>query len=200
SLLTPDVISRMPYLEGIALNPRLVAFSGGIALVAALVFTLAPLARLAKPERLASLREGGRGSSGTTWRGFGANLVMAELGIALVLLVGAGLLGKSFHRLLQVDLGINAQHLALLGVQPVPGQTSEGPGVLARQVAERVAGLPGVRAVGYADQVPLSGGLAPSSVFRREGSPDEHPDDYPVRRVSAGYFAALEARLLRGRE
>jgi predicted permease len=125
---------------------------------------------------------------------------MAELGIALVLLVSAGLLGKSFHRLLQVDIGINAQQLTLLGVQPMPGATSERPGVLARQVAERVAGLSSVQAVGYADLVPLSGGLAPTSVFRKDGSPDEHLDDYPVRRVSAGYFAALQAKLLRGRE
>jgi macrolide transport system ATP-binding/permease protein len=200
SLLTPDMISRMPYLQGIGLNLRLLAFSGGIALVAALVFTLAPVARLSMSERLAGLREGSRGTSGTTWRRFGAYLVMAELGIALVLLVSAGLLGKSFHRLLQVDIGINAQHLTLLGVQPMPGETSERPGVLARQVAERVAGLSSVQAVGYADLVPLSGGLAPTSVFRKDGSPDEHLDDYPVRRVSAGYFAALQAKLLRGRD
>jgi len=199
-LLTPDMISRMPYLQGAGLNLRLLAFSGGIALVAALVLTLAPLARLSMSERLAGLREGSRGTSGTTWRRFGAYLVMAELGIALVLLVSAGLLGKSFHRLLHVDVGINAQDLTLVGVQPLAGQTSERPGVLARQVAERVASVPGVQAVGYADLIPLSGGLAPTSVFRKDGSPDEHLDDYPVRRVSAGYFAALQARLLRGRE
>jgi predicted permease len=198
--LTPDMISRMPYLEGIGLNLRLVAFAGGIAVVAALVFTLAPVARLSMSEPLADLRAGSRAASGTTWRRFGAYLVMAELGIALVLLVSAGLLGKSFRRLLQVDIGINAQHLVLLGVQAAPSEASEQPGVLARQVAERVAGLPTVQAVGYADLVPLSAGLAPTSAFRKDGSSDERLDDYPVRRVSAGYFAALQAKLLRGRE
>lgn len=200
SLLTPDMISRMPYLQGVGLDLRLMAFAGVIALLALLVLTLAPAARLSTSERLAGLREGSRGASGTTWRRFGAYLVMAEFGIALVLLVSAGLLGQSFHRLLQVDIGINAQHLVLVGVQPVPGEASEQPGVLARKVAERMASLPGVQAAGYADLVPLSGGLAPSSVFRRDGSPDEHLDDFPVRRVGAGYFAALQAKLLRGRE
>jgi macrolide transport system ATP-binding/permease protein len=133
SLLTPDMISRMPYLQGVGLDLRLMAFAGVIALLALLVLTLAPAARLSTSERLAGLREGSRGASATTWRRFGAYLVMAEFGIALVLLVSAGLLGQSFHRLLQVDIGINAQHLVLVGVQPVPGEASEQPGVLARE-------------------------------------------------------------------
>jgi predicted permease len=200
SLLTEDIFSRMPYLQGTGLNLRLLAFAGGLALVAAVVCTLAPVARLSMSQRLSGLREGSRGASGTTWRRLGASLVTAELGTALVLLVAAGLLGKSFHRLLHVDVGFDPGRLLLLSVTPEPGPPGEPPGVLAGQIAERVAGVPDVQAVGYADLLPLSAGLAPTSVFRKDGTSEERLDDYPVRRVSAGYFAALQARLLRGRE
>src|SRR6202011_1170088 len=133
-----------------------------------------------------------------------------------ILLVSAGLLGKSLYRLLHVDAGFNTRQLALVGVSPVSvppvsirpetgdanlrGATRERPGALARQVAERVAALPGVQAVGYADLLPLGPGLAPSSGFRVVGRTARGViEDHPVRRVSAGYFTALQARLLRGR-
>jgi predicted permease len=199
-LVTSDMLSRMPYLQGIALDRRLVGFAAVLSLIVAAAFTLTPLIRLRHAERLANLREGGRGSSGTTWRRFGSSLVMAELGIAVVLLVSAGLLGKSLGRLLQVDVGLNASRLAILGVQPDPGDAGQPPGALARQVAERVAALPGVQSVGYADLVPLSQGLAPTSVIHKDGADESGLESHPVRRVSAGYFATLQAKLVRGRE
>ena len=78
----------------------------------------------------------------------------------------------------------------------------EQPGVLARRVAERVAALPGVQSVGYADLLPLGAGLAPSSSFWVIGRADDDQmkEGNPVRRISAGYFKALQARLLRGRD
>ncbi|PMZ78719.1 hypothetical protein C1X95_32415, partial [Pseudomonas sp. FW306-2-11AD] len=63
-----------------------------------------------------ALNDGDRGSAGTLWRRFGANLVVLELAIAVVLLVGAGLLGKSFYRLLHVDLAFDPNNLATLFV------------------------------------------------------------------------------------
>ena len=63
------------------------------------------------------LTEGGRGSSGTLWSRFGSNLVVVELATAMVLLVGAGLLGKSFYHLLHIDLGFQPDHLATLSIE-----------------------------------------------------------------------------------
>ena len=60
------------------------------------------------------LAEGGRNGAGVMWRRFGANLVIIELATAMVLLVGAGLLGKSFYRLLHVDMGLQPENLAML--------------------------------------------------------------------------------------
>ncbi len=87
-----------------------------------MVFTLTPVLRLSVSERLAGLKEGTRGSAGTTWRRFGSYLVVAELAITVILLVNAGLLGKSFYRLLHVDPGFNVRRLALVGVSPVSVQ------------------------------------------------------------------------------
>jgi macrolide transport system ATP-binding/permease protein len=211
SLLSADMISRMPYLQAVGLNVRLVSLACVVSLIAALAFAFAPVVRMPIFEAPAGLNAGSRTSAGMHWRRLGAHLVVAELAIAVVLLVGAGLLGKSFYHLLHADPGFNPRGLITSSVTPVSVQTrgadpaadakDERPGALARRVAERLAALPGVDAVGYADLLPLGPGLAPSSTFwvlgRAEG--DQLKEDWPVRRVSTGYFNALQATLLRGR-
>jgi predicted permease len=199
-LVSADMLSRMPYLQGIALDRRLLGFATCLSLIAAAAFTLTPFLRLRHSERFAKVREDGRGSSGTTWRRFGSSLVTAQLGIALVLLVSAGLLGKSLGKLLHVDVGLNASRLTIVGVEPDQGDACQPPGALPRQVAERVAALPEVQAVAYADMAPLSQGLAPTTVIYKDGADENGRESHPVRRVSAGYFAALQARLVRGRD
>ena len=116
------MISRMPYLQGIGLNVRLIAVTCVLCVISAMVFTLTPVLRLSAAERFAGLKEATRGSAGTTWRRFGSYLVAAELAITVILLVNAGLLGKSFYRLLHVDPGFNVRRLALVGVSPVSVQ------------------------------------------------------------------------------
>jgi predicted permease len=198
SLLSADMISRMPYLEAVGLNVRLVSLTCVISLIAALAFALTPVVRMAIFKKSVGLRGGSRTSARMHWRRLGARLVVAELAIAVVLLVSAGLLGKSLYQLLHVDPGFNARGLVTTSVT---ADAKDETGALARRVAERLAALPGVDAVGYADLLPLGPGLAPSSTFwvlgRAEG--DQLKEDWPVRRVSADYFNALQATLLRGR-
>jgi predicted permease len=201
SLVSPDMVSRMPYLHGISVNVRSVAFAGGVSLVAAVVFALTPILRLPRSDRLEGLKEGSRGTAGTTWQRFGRHLVTTQLALAMVLLVGAGLFGKSLYRLLTIDTGFTIDRVTVVSVAPVvASQRTELPGALARHVAERVALIPGVASVGYADHLPL-GSLAPSSFFWVMGrsESDQLKEDWPVRRVSAGFFASLQARLVRGR-
>jgi macrolide transport system ATP-binding/permease protein len=210
-LLTADMMSRMPYLQGLGLNLRLVAFTFALSAVAAAVFTLTPIVRMVAAKRFEALKEGGRGSAGVTWRRLGRTLVVAELAMAMVLLVSAGLLGKSLYRLLHVDAGFNTRQLAIVTISPASIRPPSGdpklnsgnrdqPGALARAVAQRVAALPEIQAVGYADLLPLGVGLAPSSDFQVPGRPPENViEDHPVRRISAGYFTALQATLLDGR-
>jgi len=204
NLLSVDMIAQMPYLEGVGLNARLVAFVFVVSATAALVFALTPFLRLPRWNTFSGLKEGGRGSAGTNWRRFGGHLVVAELAIAALLLAGAGLLSKSLYQLLHVTTGINTDGLAAVSVVPVSlgaGAAETAPrGLLARQVAERIQALPGVESVGYADILPLAPGLAPTSTFW-VGQPQaqQRQDTWPVRRVSAGYFRTLQATLLRGR-
>jgi macrolide transport system ATP-binding/permease protein len=211
SLLTSDMLSRMPYLQGIGFNPRLIVFAVAVTGVVVSVFALTPLARITVSGTLVGLRDDNRATAGRTWRRLGAQLVVAELAVAVVLLVGAGLLGRSLYRLIHVEVGFNAQQLAGLSViprsvrittaDPTRNARKEEPGEPARRIEERVAALPGVQSVGYADLLPLSAGLAPTSTFWVTSRVNEEqlPEDWPVRRISAHYFTTLQARLLRGR-
>ena len=104
----------MPYLSGLGLNSHVLIFAVAISAFAAALFSLPPVLRLPLTKLREGLTEGGRGYAGTLWRRFGANLVVVELAIAVVLLVGAGLLGKSFYRLLHVDVGFQPDHLATM--------------------------------------------------------------------------------------
>ena len=208
SLLTEDMVSRMPYLQGIGMNLRLAVFGGAVSAGAAVVFALTPLLRTSMSQTLDGLKEGTRGAAGTSWRRLGSHLVVAELAIAAMLMASAGLLAKGLYLFLHVDAGFNTHQLALVSVTPVSigtGMTAadrEPVGVLARLVAERVGALPGVESVGYADSLPLRPGLAPSSSFWIVGRAADRQitDDWPVRRVSAHYFKALQATLVGGRD
>jgi predicted permease len=200
-LLTADMLNRMPYLGAVGMNVRVASYAAALSLLAAALFTLAPFTRVSRSTGRSALHEGTRGSTASTWRRFGGSLVVAELAFAVILLVSAGLISKSLYRLLHVDLGFTAEQLITFSVSPTAAaQTGEPPNVAARLVADRVAALPGVLAVGYADLLPLGRGLAPSSGFQVVGqSANVLVEDHPVRRISAGFFEALQATVLRGR-
>ncbi len=123
-----------------------------------------------------------------------------EIATAIVLLVGAGLLGKSLYRLLHVELGLEASHLATITVNAPNSKYSENEQTtaLADAISSRLAALPGVRSVGISSRRPLIGGN--TMWIRVAGRPynGEH-NDVHYREVTAGYFETLQARLIRGR-
>ena len=102
--------------------------------------------------------EGSRGSAGKAWRRLGSRLVAVELAIAMVLLVGAGLFGKSLYRLLHVELGFRPDHLATiaLAAPDVRYQKSEQRVALGRELVRTVKSLPGVQSAALASQLPVS--------------------------------------------
>jgi macrolide transport system ATP-binding/permease protein len=200
-LIPTDMLARMPYLQGLGLNGRVLAFAGGIALAAAALFSITPTFCVSFPGLREGLAEGSRGSAGVTWRRLGSKLVVFELAAAMVLLVGAGLLGRSFYRLLNVDLGILPDHLATLQVAaPAVGYAKDEQAIaLARQVTQRIASIPGVKSVGTCSQLPVSYN-GNTDWIRFVGKPyNGQHNDVNERSVSAGYFATVEAKLLRGR-
>jgi macrolide transport system ATP-binding/permease protein len=200
-LLSKDMLLQMPYLDGLSLNLRVLGFAGVIALLAAIVFSLTPILRLSVEDMREGLTEGSRGSAGVLWRRLGSNLVVAELAIAMVLLVGAGLLGKSFYRLLHVELGFQPDHLATLHIAvPDVTYTKDEQGIaLARQIVSRTSALPGVKSAAIASILPVSGN-GNTDWIRFVGRPyDGKHNEVNTRDVSSGFFTTLQARLLRGR-
>ncbi len=199
-LIPANILTGMPYLHGLGLTARVGVFAGAVALLAAILFAITPLVRLPLAHSAEGLAEGSRGSAGTAWRRLGSRLVVVELATAMVLLVCAALLGQSFYRLLRVDIGLQADHLAMLGVS-APSATYSTPEkivALEREIESRLAVLPGVRSVGISSTPPIFGGN--TMWIRVVGRPyhGEH-NEVQYREVSAGYFTTLQARLLRGR-
>ena len=200
-LLSKDMLARMPYLEGLGFNLHVVAFAVAIALLAALLFSLTPLLRLSMVEMREGLAEGSRGTAGMLWRRLGSNLVVLELAIAMVLLAGAGLLGKSFYRLLHVELNFQADHLATLEsvAPPLEFDTDAKQMALQRQIVTRLEALPGVRSAALTSLLPVSGN-GNTDWIRFVGRPyDGKHNEVNERGVSAGYFKTIQAKLIRGR-
>jgi macrolide transport system ATP-binding/permease protein len=199
-LIGEDKLAGMPFLYGLSMNFRVLAFAAAISVCAAALFSFAPAWRSFLPDIRDGLAEGSRGSAGVTWRRFGANLVVLELATAVVLLVGAGLLGKSFYRLLHVDMGMQPDHLATLRVvAPDPMQDNNAQVVVfARDIVTRVARMPGVESVAISSLLPVAGGN--TMWIRVIGHPfhGEH-NEVGYRQVSSAYFTTLRAKLLRGR-
>jgi macrolide transport system ATP-binding/permease protein len=201
SLVPANMMAGMPFLRDLGMTPGVAAFASALAVAAAALFAITPTLQMSTADMGERLASGSRGSAGNTWRRIGPKLVVLELAAAMVLLVGAGLLGKSFYRLLRVDTGMQVDHLATLTVNaPQDGySTNEQQAALERQIANRIALLPGVQSVGTASTPPVFGGN--TMWIRVEGRPyhGEH-NEVQYREVSQGYFSTLRARLLRGRD
>jgi macrolide transport system ATP-binding/permease protein len=200
-LVSKDMMVSMPFLQGLGMNARIFAFAGLVSVFAAVLFALTPIIRLSLGEMREGLTEASRGSAGRLWRRLGANLVVVELAIAVVLLVGAGLLGKSFYRLLHVDVGFEPDHMATLQVAiPELSYTKDEQVIAVEQrMLNRVSVLPGVRSAAVTSLLPVSCNCN-TDWLRFVGKPfhGEH-NEVNERDVSPGYFTTLQARLLSGR-
>ena len=200
-LIPTDMMGGMPYLNDLGLNSRVLMFSLVLAAFAAALFSLTPAFRLASLDVREGMAEGCRGSAGKVWTRIGSKLVILELSTAMVLLVGAGLLGKSFYRLLQVDAGFETKHLITMDVR-VPRSAygkDEQAVALGRKVVDEVKSLPGVTSVASASTLPLTfNGNTTWIRFVGRAYNGEH-NEVNERGVSSDYFATLQAKLLRGR-
>ena len=200
-LLPRQAMQSMPYLQGLHLNPHSITFAALLALFAAILFSLAPILRLLLGQVREGLAECGRGSVGKAWRSLGANLVIVELATAVVLLSGAGLLAKSFYKLLHVEDHFNPDHLAMVTIEAPENIYGNAPGALRldRAIIAHLSQLPGVISVGLTTDPPLTCRCNTTS-FRIFGRPwnGEH-DDAPERDVSPDYFKTLQAKMIRGR-
>ena len=179
----------------------MLAFAGGVAALAALLLAIAPARHVLGSDPRGALSEGSRGSAGMLWRRLGSKLVVAELALAMVLLAGAGLLGRSLYEVLHVDPGLRPDQLVVLEVAAPKASYGKPEQALqlTREVVTRVGGLPGVSSVGFTSSLPIEG-WGNTTWFRVLGRPwhGEH-EEVPERDFSAWYFHTLGATLIRGR-
>jgi putative ABC transport system permease protein len=191
----------IPRLVSVRIDMGVLAFTAAVVVATGLLFGLAPAWQAARSDPSRGLREGGRGSAGPGARRLRAGLTAAEVALALVVLVGAGLLVQSLVRLLRVDAGFTAERLLTFNVGLFgPGRTPEKRALLAREIAARVAALPGVEAAGGGT------GLPPLTPQRGTGFVAEGVDEASAeaRRsyflaVTPDYFRALGTPLREGR-
>jgi putative ABC transport system permease protein len=199
--LSPEDIPRV---SEISTDARALLFMLGVSLLTGVIFGLAPALQSSKVDLHACLKEGGRGSTAGSGHRLRKALVVAEVAIALVLLVGAGLLIKSFVQLRSLDTGYDATNLLTLPVwlsspryeEPQPQAD------FARQASERIRSLPGVEAVGAALFLPLGGAQGNVDVMA-EGRPPAERGQEPqgsINIVTPGYFGAMGIPLLAGRD
>jgi predicted permease len=200
-LIPTDLMAGMPYLNDLGLNPRVVVFALIIAAFATALFSLSPAFRLSTLDVREGMAEGSRGSAGKVWTRIGSKLVILELTTAMVLLVGAGLLGKSFYRMLQVDTHFETKNLITMRLRAPVSAYGEDPKAVAlqRKIVDEVKRLPGVTAVALADTLPLTfNGNTDWIRFVGRAYNGEH-NEVNQRGVSSDYFTTLQANLLRGR-
>ena len=191
----------MPFLDALGLNPHTLLFAAGTALLAAILLSATPSLRLAFREVQTGLSDGGRGTASRFWRRLGANLVVVELTVAVVLLAGAGLLAKSLYLMLHVETGFDTSHLATVYVMAPDNVYSKPEQKIAlyHQILEKVSAMPGVQSAAVTSDLPLTCNCD-TDWIRIPGKPfhGEH-NEVLQRDVSPQYMSVLKARLLRGR-
>ena len=200
-LIPTNMLAGMPYLNDLGLNSRVLIFALAVAGLATALFSLTPAFRLSSLDVREGMAEGSRGTAGKVWTRIGSKLVILELTTAMVLLVGAGLLGKSFYRLLQVEAGFETKHLITMRVSPSISSYGEDAKAVAlgRRIVNEVKNLPGVTSVALADTLPLTfNGNTDWIRFVGRSFNGEH-NEVNQRGVSSEYFTTLQAKLLRGR-
>jgi putative ABC transport system permease protein len=194
--------SNFPRTNEIAVDGRVLAFTLGLSVFTAVIFGVVPALQASKPDLVRTLKVGGRGfAMGHGWQRLRLLLVASEMALALVLLIGAGLMIRSFFRLQEVNIGLDPLNVLTMNTTltvdryPAPRQIA-----FYRDVVERIGALPGVTSVGAVDNLPLGGSDVHS--FGIVGRSAWHPGDEPSGEfgvVTPQYFNAIGIPLTKGR-
>jgi putative ABC transport system permease protein len=194
-----------PRLDEIGVDGRALGYATAITVLTGLLFGMAPVLQLFKADLNQSLRDGGKGLHvARSGRRALSALVVAETALALTLLVGAGLLIRSFIQLQRVDPGFNPRNV-LTAVMTLPPAVYPDRNQIApfySQLLERIRALPGVQSAAAVSSLPLAG-FDSDAGFVIEGRPAPQPDQRPVAwisSVSPDYFRTMGMRLIAGRE
>jgi predicted permease len=180
--------------SGVNLDLRVLAFTFAVAIFTSALFGIAPIVSASRLDLARSLKESNR-SAGKAIRGWNNLLVSAEVALGFVLLIGTGLLMRTFINELRVDPGFNAENV--LSFQ-IPSPKYE----MLRQLRQNLSALPGVQSVSAVSHLPLNSTANWYDYYWKEGAPPEQQDTVMAdhRSILSGYFAAIGATLEEGRD
>jgi putative ABC transport system permease protein len=181
--------------KDIGLNGEVLGFSLSVSIVTGILFGLAPALSSSSGSPAEALKQGERGSTGGGSRRR-AFLIATEVGLSLILLIGAGLMIKSFANLTKVDPGFNADRLLIFNIGASATANEDQQLQFYQQVVQRVATVPGVQRVAAVSRLPFSGGNS-SRPFNRPGGTKRHQTD--IRIATPDYFQTMGIPLVRGR-
>ncbi len=203
ALLVRLASGQLPRSEDIALDWRVLSFTVIVSLVTGIAFGLMPAIRASSPELQHSLREGTRGSTIGSG-GLRSALVVAEVALAMILVVGAGLMTRSFVKLMQVDLGFTPEHRIAFNYSISGDRHPTGPEMREayRQILESVRKVPGVIAAGAVRDLPFHGD-GETITFVPPGMSGVPADERPQATLmftSDGFFNAMGIPLVAGRD
>jgi len=203
SAIPKNQISSLPALQGLGVDRAVLLYSLALSVLTGILFGMAPAFQAFKPNVRGSLQEMGRSSVGSAHVRLRNGLVVAEISVAIVLLVGAGLMLNSVRHVLQVDPGFKTDHLLTLSLALPDKSYPDDPQALAflRQVLQKVNTLPGVKGADAVTIIPLSG-AGNTSRFDLEGHPKASGgEEYEAnnRGVSLNYFRTMGIPLRSGR-
>lgn len=197
--------ASIPRLNEISLDARVVAVTAGVSLLTGLLFGLAPAMQFSKPDLNETLKDVGRSSTdGRQRQRLRGVLIISELALSVVLLIGAGLMIRSFIQVQGADPGFNPENLLTMRLSLPRSKYPD----FNRQIQffqdllERIHAQPGVQSTAIINVLPLSGSSADRS-FKIEGRnpiQGESGPDEELRFVSSGYFSTMGILLLRGRD
>ena len=205
STLVAFIPKDTPRVNEIRLDYRVLLFTLGISIITGVLFGLAPALQATKTDLIDALKEGGRGSSAGRRRlQLRGLLVISEFALALVLLIGAGLMIKSFIRLQEVKPGFEPAGLLTFRIALPDAKYPQLPKSRAffEQLFDRLKAHPEVKSVGAINILPFSGSSS-DRTFAIEGQPvppGQPSPDEQIRFVSAGYFTSMGIPLLKGRD
>ena len=195
----------IPRVKEIKLDVWALGFSLLISIATGLIFGLVPALQSSRPDLNDALKEGSRSASGSIRRNKTRSLfVIAEVAICLVLLIGAGLMIKSFARLLNVSPGFNPENVLAVNVALSGSRYRDGAGIsnFYQQALERLSSLPGIQSAAAVTALPMSGGFG-SRYFRIEGRPPQPAGqgfNANVNLTTPGYFKTMHIPLVDGRD
>lgn len=205
-LMVTGIPVEIPYWITFELDWRVFAFALGAGVLSSVVFGLVPALQASKPQLVDSLKEGGRtGAGGAKSQRVRNGLVVAEVALALVLLIGAGLMVRSFIAIQNSDLGFDPTRTLTFraGLPPVHYPDKHVAGRFFEQLLPKLTQISGVEAAGATTSLPASGNIGTDAVvLKSDGEPKQLQDARQARTatVTPGYLQACRITLLRGRD